>query len=206
MPRCAGEPFALRARPNCPFCGPCEGCSPAGAKSWRGVRRDSSVRRAWRCVRSLPRGLVSDVQQRLCVVDALHGVPSTVKDSFETAGMRTVCGRTDLENYIPDQDAEAVRGLRSAGAVIMGRSNMPAGNQDVQADNPVFGPSSDPWDRARTSGGSAGGAVVPLHRPVRARVDKAIDPPHRTCSLRPGAGTVDRGRHGLRRRTGPRPT
>jgi hypothetical protein len=77
--------------------------------------------------------------------------------AFETAGMRTVCGRTDLKNYIPDQAAEAVRGLRSAGAVIMGRSNMPAGHQDVQADNPVFGPSSHPWDTARTSGGSAGG-------------------------------------------------
>ncbi|MFJ9713257.1 amidase [Streptomyces sp. NPDC101234] len=90
----------------------------------------------------------------------LHGVPITVKDSFETAGMRTVCGRTDLQNYVPDQDAEAVRRLRSAGAVIMGKSNMPPGNQDVQADNPVFGPSSNPWDTTRTSGGSAGGGAV----------------------------------------------
>ncbi|MFE9438358.1 amidase [Streptomyces sp. NPDC006602] len=90
----------------------------------------------------------------------LHGVPITVKDSFETAGMRTVCGRTDLKDYVPDQDAEAVKRLRSAGAVIMGKSNMPAGNQDVQADNPVFGPSSNPWDTTRTSGGSAGGGAV----------------------------------------------
>jgi amidase len=90
----------------------------------------------------------------------LHGVPITVKDSFETAGMRTVCGRTDLKDYVPDQDAEAVKRLRSAGAVIMGKSNMPPGNQDVQADNPVFGPSSNPWDTTRTSGGSAGGGAV----------------------------------------------
>lgn len=90
----------------------------------------------------------------------LHGVPITVKDSFETAGMRTVCGRTDLKDYVPDLDAEAVKRLRSAGAVIMGKSNMPPGNQDVQADNPVFGPSSNPWDTTRTSGGSAGGGAV----------------------------------------------
>ncbi|WP_218029904.1 amidase [Streptomyces rishiriensis] len=90
----------------------------------------------------------------------LHGVPITVKDSFETAGMRTVCGRTDLKDYVPDHDAEAVKRLRSAGAVIMGKSNMPPGNQDVQADNPVFGPSSNPWDTTRTSGGSAGGGAV----------------------------------------------
>ncbi|WP_406282177.1 amidase [Nocardia sp. NBC_00881] len=90
----------------------------------------------------------------------LHGLPITVKDSFETAGMRTVCGRRDLEHYIPTDDAEAVKRLRSAGAVIMGKTNMPAGNQDVQADNPVFGPSSNPWDITRTSGGSAGGGAV----------------------------------------------
>ncbi|MFG3262722.1 MULTISPECIES: amidase [Streptomyces] len=90
----------------------------------------------------------------------LHGVPITVKDSFETAGMRTVCGRTDLKDHVPEQDAEAVKRLRGAGAVIMGKSNMPPGNQDVQADNPVFGPSANPWDTTRTSGGSAGGGAV----------------------------------------------
>jgi hypothetical protein len=74
--------------------------------------------------------------------------------------MRTVGGRVDLKDHVPDQYAEAVRRLRSAGAVIMGKSNMPPGNQDVQADNAVFGPSSNPWDTTRTSGGSAGGGAV----------------------------------------------
>ncbi|KXX60229.1 amidase [Rhodococcus sp. LB1] len=90
----------------------------------------------------------------------LHGLPITLKDSFETQGMRTVCGRPDLEGYVPERDAEAVTRLRAAGAVIMGKTNMPAGNQDVQADNPVFGPTSNPWDLSRTSGGSAGGGAV----------------------------------------------
>ncbi len=93
-------------------------------------------------------------------VGPLHGLPITVKDSYETAGMRTSCGREDLRHYIPTQDAEAVQRLRTAGAVIMGKSNMPPGNQDVQADNPLFGPSNNPWDTTRTSGGSAGGGAV----------------------------------------------
>jgi amidase len=91
---------------------------------------------------------------------ALHGLPITLKDSYETAGLRTVCGRTHLKDYVPEQDAEAVQRLRAAGAVIIGKTNLPAGNQDVQADNPVFGPTLNPWNTARTSGGSAGGGAV----------------------------------------------
>ncbi|MEU6196574.1 amidase [Streptomyces sp. NPDC047061] len=90
----------------------------------------------------------------------LHGLPITLKDSYETAGLRTACGRPDLKAYVPEQDAEAVRRLRAAGAVIIGKTNMPAGNQDVQADNPVFGPTLNPWNTTRTSGGSAGGGAV----------------------------------------------
>ncbi|CRH13152.1 amidase [Mycobacterium tuberculosis] len=55
----------------------------------------------------------------------LHGLPITVKDSYETAGMRTTCGRRDLADYVPTQDAEAVARLRRAGAIIMGKTNMP---------------------------------------------------------------------------------
>jgi amidase len=90
----------------------------------------------------------------------LGGLPITVKDSYETAGMRTVCGRKDLADNVPRQDAEAVSRLRRSGAIIIGKTNMPPGNQDVQADNPVFGPSNNPWDLTRTSGGSAGGGAV----------------------------------------------
>jgi amidase len=91
---------------------------------------------------------------------ALHGLPITVKDSYETAGMRTVCGRLDLADYVPTQDAEAVARLRRAGAVIVGKTNMPTGNQDVQSSNPVFGRTNNPWDLSRTSGGSAGGGAA----------------------------------------------
>src|SRR3954449_13427733 len=90
----------------------------------------------------------------------LHGLPITVKDSYETAGMRTVCGRPDLADYVPTEDAEAVARLRRAGAIIVGKTNMPTGNADVQASNPVFGRTNNPWDRSLTSGGSAGGGAA----------------------------------------------
>jgi amidase len=90
----------------------------------------------------------------------LHGLPITVKDSYETAGIRTVCGRPDLANHVPTQDAEAVDRLRRSGAIILGKTNMPTGNADVQASNPVFGRTNNPWDRSRTSGGSAGGGAA----------------------------------------------
>ena len=90
----------------------------------------------------------------------LHGLPITVKDSYETAGMRTACGRPDLADYVPTEDAEAVARLRQAGAIILGKTNMPTGNADVQASNPVFGRTNNPWDLSRTSGGSAGGGAA----------------------------------------------
>lgn len=91
---------------------------------------------------------------------ALHGLPITIKDSFETAGMRTTCGRRDLADYVPTKDAEAVARLRRAGAIILGKTNMPTGSMDVQSSNPVFGRTNNPWDLARTSGGSAGGGAA----------------------------------------------
>lgn len=87
----------------------------------------------------------------------LHGLPITIKDSYETTGLRSVCGRPDLAKYVPAVDAVAVSRLRDAGAIIVGKTNIPTGNQDVQASNPVFGRTNNPWDLSRTSGGSAGG-------------------------------------------------
>lgn len=90
----------------------------------------------------------------------LHGLPITLKDSYETAGLRSVCGMPKLARNVPTQDAEAVARLRQAGAVIVGKTNMPTGNQDVQSSNPVFGRSNNPWDLSRTPGGSAGGGAA----------------------------------------------
>lgn len=93
-------------------------------------------------------------------VGALHGLPITVKDAFETAGMRTTSGSPDLADYVPARDADAVARLRDAGAVIFGKTNLPTFAMDWQSYNPVFGTTNNPWDVTRTPGGSSGGAAA----------------------------------------------
>jgi amidase len=87
----------------------------------------------------------------------LHGVPVTIKDSIETAGLRTTSGFPPLADYIPSTDAPVVARLRAAGAIILGKTNLPTLAGDGQTDNPLFGRSNNPWDVTRTPGGSTGG-------------------------------------------------
>ncbi|HXA11144.1 MAG TPA: amidase family protein, partial [Mycobacterium sp.] len=89
----------------------------------------------------------------------LHGVPMTIKDTYETAGMRTTCGVAAWDR-VPERDADAVQRLRSAGAVIFGKTNTPALAGDWQTFNPIFGTTNNPWDIARTTGGSSGGSAA----------------------------------------------
>jgi amidase len=92
----------------------------------------------------------------------LHGVPVTIKDSFATAGLRTTSGFPPLANYIPAKDATAVARLRAAGAVVLGKTNLPVLVHGFQSDNPVFGRSNNPWNLGRTPGGSTGGGAAAL--------------------------------------------
>lgn len=90
----------------------------------------------------------------------LHGVPMTVKDTYEVAGMTTTCGDPSLVDYRSRHDAVAVQRLRAAGAILFGKTNTPRMAQDIQTYNKVFGTSNNPWDTARTPGGSSGGAAA----------------------------------------------
>lgn len=90
----------------------------------------------------------------------LHGVPVTIKDAFETAGLRTTSGFEPLADYIPQQDATVVARLRAAGTILLGKTNMPTLALDVQSDNPVFGRANNPWNVACTPGGSTGGGAA----------------------------------------------
>ena len=94
----------------------------------------------------------------------LHGVPMTVKDGFATAGLRTTWGLAwygrRLDRYVPDADAPAVAALRSAGAVVLGKTNLPFGSYDWQTKNPLLGRTNNPHDLARTPGGSSGGSAA----------------------------------------------
>lgn len=93
---------------------------------------------------------------------ALHGLPMTVKDAIETAGMRTTSGAPELANHVPAQDADAVARLRVAGAVIFGKTNLPIYASDLQTYNDMFGTTNNPWNAERVPGGSSGGAAAAL--------------------------------------------
>ena len=90
----------------------------------------------------------------------LHGVPMTIKDALETAGLRTTAGHPPLKDYVPSRDAPAVARLRAAGAILLGKTNVPPLSADYRADNPIFGRTNNPWDLARTPGGSTGGGAA----------------------------------------------
>ncbi|MES1924772.1 amidase [Salinisphaera sp. T31B1] len=92
----------------------------------------------------------------------LHGVPMTVKDTFEAAGLPTVVGEPRLKDYVSTHDAVTVARLKSAGAVIFGKTNTPRLAQDVQSFNSIYGTTNNPWNAERTSGGSSGGAAAAL--------------------------------------------
>jgi amidase len=91
---------------------------------------------------------------------ALHGVPLTLKDAHSVAGMRTTAGFEPLAGYIPPEDGTIAARLKSAGAIILGKTNVPVLLDDVQTQNPIFGRSNNPWNLERTPGGSSGGACA----------------------------------------------
>ncbi|MBM3650640.1 MAG: amidase [Alphaproteobacteria bacterium] len=90
----------------------------------------------------------------------LHGVPITIKEAFDVAGLRTTSSHPPLENNVAHQDASAVARLRAAGAVILGKTNVPELCADFQTDSPLFGTTRNAWDAERTAGGSTGGGAV----------------------------------------------
>ena len=89
----------------------------------------------------------------------LHGLPMTVKDTYEATGMPATAGFSFLAEHRPQHDAEAVANLKAAGAVIFGKTNVPPGAFDWQSFNEVYGVSNNPWNPQRTPGGSSGGSA-----------------------------------------------
>ena len=85
---------------------------------------------------------------------ALHGIPMSIKDNLWTAGDRTTSGFRLLAEFVPTEDTPSVAGLRAAGAIFVGRTNLPEFAWRGSTDNPLFGESRNPWDVTRTPGGS----------------------------------------------------
>ncbi|MFE2462609.1 amidase [Streptomyces sp. NPDC059402] len=92
----------------------------------------------------------------------LLGVPVTVKESYNVAGLPTTWGMPQYRDHVPAEDAVQVSRLRRAGAVMLGKTNVPLGLQDLQSFNDIYGTTNNPWDHARTSGGSSGGSAAAL--------------------------------------------
>jgi aspartyl-tRNA(Asn)/glutamyl-tRNA(Gln) amidotransferase subunit A len=106
--------------------------------------------------------LFDDVEERAARAPAgpLHGVPFTIKDTFDTAGVRTTRGSRLFADHVPMKDAAAVARVCAAGAVPVGKTNTPEFALWWETDNLVFGRTVNPHDHDRTAGGSSGGEAV----------------------------------------------
>ena len=103
---------------------------------------------------------IDDARSRGERLGRLAGLPMTIKDAFEVVGMKATCGMPALADHAPTRDADTVERLRAAGAVIFGKTNVPAGAADWQTSNAVYGLTRNPWGPERTVGGSSGGSAA----------------------------------------------
>ncbi|MBW2551266.1 MAG: amidase [Deltaproteobacteria bacterium] len=92
----------------------------------------------------------------------LHGLPMTIKDALETEGLVTTSGAPELRNHVPTENAVAVQRAIDAGAIILGKTNLPIYAGDWQTFNALYGRTNNPWDVTRTVGGSSGGAAASI--------------------------------------------
>ena len=117
------------------------------------VMRDEALAAAHRADRASERG---DSLGRL------HGVPFTVKDLIWSAGIETTSGSEIDRHFVPSKDADVLARLKSAGGVLLGKTNMHEFAYGVTNENPHYGDVHNPWDPTRVSGGSSGGSAVAL--------------------------------------------
>jgi aspartyl-tRNA(Asn)/glutamyl-tRNA(Gln) amidotransferase subunit A len=110
-------------------------------------------------------------------IGPLHGVPFTVKDSIDTAGVPTQRGSPIFRGRIPATDATSVARLKAAGAILLAKTNLPEFSYWIESDNLLSGRSNNPWDLERTPGGSSGGesaAIAAGMSPLGLGTDHAI--------------------------------
>ncbi|MCH9673437.1 MAG: amidase [Gammaproteobacteria bacterium] len=91
-----------------------------------------------------------------------HGVPMTIKDSFDWSGAPSTWGVLEHRNNVATEDSAAVRAMEGAGAILWGKTNIPFMLADWQSFNAIYGTTNNPWDLGRTPGGSSGGSAVAL--------------------------------------------
>jgi amidase len=92
----------------------------------------------------------------------LLGIPMTIKEAFNVAGLPTTWGFPQFKDFVPTEDAVVVSRAKSAGAVLLGKTNVPMGLGDFQSYNDIYGTTNNPWDLGRTPAGSSGGSAAAL--------------------------------------------
>jgi amidase len=118
------------------------------------------------CVRDFDRALTAaaeaDAARGRGDLRPLLGIPMTVKESFNVAGLPTTWGIPPFRDFTPTHDAVAVARLKAAGAVVLGKTNVPFALGDLQTYNDIYGTTNNPWSLDRTPGGSSGGSAAAL--------------------------------------------
>ena len=113
-----------------------------------------------------PRGLqaarAADAARSRGETGALLGLPLTVKESYNIAGLPTTWGFPAQKDFVPPEDALSISRVKQAGAVILGKTNVPIGLGDWQSHNEIYGVTNNPFDLGRTPGGSSGGSSAAL--------------------------------------------
>lgn len=135
----------------------------------------------------------------------LHGVPMTIKDSFDTAGVVSTWGTVGRRNFVPDTDATAVARMKAAGAILLGKTNTSEFTMSFYTNNRLFGPTRNPYNSERMSGGSSGGAasiVAAGGSPIDLGTDTggSVRLPAHYCGIagiRPTSGRVPRTGHAI---------
>ena len=133
----------------------------------------------------------------------LHGVPFTIKDSLDTAGVVTTAGTVGWRDRVPFRDATVVARLKAAGGILLGKTNTPEFTWSDETDNDVYGRTSNPYDLSRTPGGSSGGpaAIVAAGGSpfdIGSDTGDSIRQPAHVCGiagLKPTSGRVPRTGH-----------
>ena len=157
--------------------------------------------------------LADDVRERAREADAelaagrsrgpIHGVPFTIKDSLDTAGVVTTAGTVGWRERVPGSDATVVARLKAAGGILLGKTNTPEFTWSDETDNDVYGRTSNPYDLDRTPGGSSGGAAAIIAAggspfDVGSDTGDSIRQPAHVCGiagLKPTSGRVPRTGH-----------
>ncbi|MDJ0867170.1 MAG: amidase [Myxococcota bacterium] len=135
----------------------------------------------------------------------LHGLPVTIKDSFDSAGLVSTWGTPGRAGFVPDRDATVVARLRAAGAIVLGKTNTPEFTMGFETDNPIYGRTCNPYAAERSPGGSSGGAAAILAAggsPLDLGTDTggSIRMPAHACGItgiRPTTGRVPRTGHAI---------